>query len=334
MSLKLYSSVNPVTAGAKVEVLLRFFDFNVEFVRIPLAEWKSADYLKKHPWGKIPTLETPEGCIFESQAIMRYFARKAGKMYGTNAAETATIDQWLEFITTQINPNLSRVHYAILGYFPVTKEQYEAARKELWESLKIVDGWLKTNKFLGVNELSIADVSMATILRTSFRLIFDEKNRKNLPNLTKWFEEVSNLQQFQDHFGKLWLCQKEFVPEFASTQPAQEKKEEKKEEKKPKEQAPKQEKKQQPAQKKEEPKKKEAPKKEAKEEVEEEDYMPKKKVNPLDVLPKSPFNPEDFKREICNTEDKLAVLKKLWATFDTEGWSLWRVHYVKYEGNF
>lgn len=52
---------------------------------------------------------------------MRYFARKAGKMYGSNAAETASIDQWLEFINTQIGPNLSRVHYAVLGYFPVTK---------------------------------------------------------------------------------------------------------------------------------------------------------------------------------------------------------------------
>jgi len=84
-----------------------------------------------------------------------------------------------------------------LGYFPVTKEQYDVARKELWEALKIVDGWLKTNKFLGTNELSIADVSLATVLRHCFRLIFDEKNRKNLPHLTKWFEEVSNLKQFQ-----------------------------------------------------------------------------------------------------------------------------------------
>jgi len=129
MSLKLYNPVNPVSAGAKAEVLLRFFDLNVELVRIPLAEWKSAEYLKKHPWGKVPTLETPEGCIFESHSIMRYIARKAGKMYGTNAAETASIDQWLEFINTQVNPNLARVHYAILGYFPVSKDQYEAARK-------------------------------------------------------------------------------------------------------------------------------------------------------------------------------------------------------------
>jgi glutathione S-transferase len=54
--------------------------------------------------------------------------------------------------------------------------------------LKIVDGHLKNNKFLGANELSIADVSLATALRYSFRLIFDDKNRKNLANLTRWFE--------------------------------------------------------------------------------------------------------------------------------------------------
>lgn len=79
----------------------------------------------------------------------------------------------------------------------------------------MVDSWLKDNKFLGGKDLSIADVSMAVFLRYPFRLIFDEKNRKNLPNLTKWFEEVSNVEQFKQHFGKLWLCQKEFVPEFA-----------------------------------------------------------------------------------------------------------------------
>lgn len=121
MSYKLYNPVNIISAGSKVEVLLRFFEFNVEFERIPGTEWKSEAYLKKNPFGKVPTLETPEGSIFESHSIMRYFARKANKMYGSTAAETASIDQWLEFINTQVNPSLARVHYAILGYFPVTK---------------------------------------------------------------------------------------------------------------------------------------------------------------------------------------------------------------------
>ena len=111
--------------------------------------------------------------------------------------------------------------------------------------MRLVDGWLKNNKFLGSNEVSISDVSLASNLRYAFRLIFDEKNRTNLPNLTKWFEEVSNLQPFQQHFGKLWLCTKEFIPEFAGSQPvvaAEEKKpkeqKEQKEQKKPAEKKP------------------------------------------------------------------------------------------------
>ena len=36
--------------------------------------------------GKVPTLENPEGCIFKSNSIKRYFARKAGKNDGTNVA--------------------------------------------------------------------------------------------------------------------------------------------------------------------------------------------------------------------------------------------------------
>ena len=59
MSLKLYSPQSIITAGCKVKVLLRFFDFKVEIERIPVAQWKSAEYLKKHPLGKVPTLETP-----------------------------------------------------------------------------------------------------------------------------------------------------------------------------------------------------------------------------------------------------------------------------------
>lgn len=86
MSYKLYSPQSLISAGSRVEFLLKFFNFEVELVRIPRDQWKSADYLKVHPWGKVPSLQTPEGPIFESHAIMRYFARKAGKMYGSTPA--------------------------------------------------------------------------------------------------------------------------------------------------------------------------------------------------------------------------------------------------------
>lgn len=64
MSYKLYSPQSYATAGAKVELFLRFVQIPVEFIRIPWDQWKSPEYLAKHPLGKVPTLETEEGCIY------------------------------------------------------------------------------------------------------------------------------------------------------------------------------------------------------------------------------------------------------------------------------
>jgi elongation factor 1-gamma len=131
MSYKLYSPQNYATAGAKVELLLRFIDLPVEIVRIGWDQIKSPEYLAKHPLGKVPTLETPEGCIFESNSILRYLARKAGKLYGNSPAETASIDQWLEFLNTQLSPINPRVIYLTFGFAqPTTKDSYEAGKKD------------------------------------------------------------------------------------------------------------------------------------------------------------------------------------------------------------
>jgi glutathione S-transferase len=52
-------------AGVQVEKVVTGYD-----------QTKTPEYLKKNPNGKMPTLETPEGkFIFESNAILRYFAR-------------------------------------------------------------------------------------------------------------------------------------------------------------------------------------------------------------------------------------------------------------------
>jgi elongation factor 1-gamma len=36
---------------------------------------KNEEHVKRHPLGKVPVLETAEGPLFESNAILRYVAR-------------------------------------------------------------------------------------------------------------------------------------------------------------------------------------------------------------------------------------------------------------------
>ena len=60
---------------------------------------KNKAFLAKSPMGKVPVLETAEGCICEAGAIARYVARIRAdtNMYGSSFFEAGLVDQWVEF---------------------------------------------------------------------------------------------------------------------------------------------------------------------------------------------------------------------------------------------
>ena len=151
MSYKLYAPQHQLSPGIKTEFLAKFIDIPVEFERMTFDKLQTPEFLAKHPLGKVPTLETPEGCIYESNAILRFLARKAGKFYGKTPAETATIDQWLEFHNTQFGAVAYKCVASTLGFVPVTKEAYEASKKDTMEILKILEAQLKKTTYLAGN---------------------------------------------------------------------------------------------------------------------------------------------------------------------------------------
>ena len=57
-----------------------------------------------------------------------------------------------------------------------------------------------------------------------------------------------------------------------------------------------------------------------------------KSSNPLDNLPMSKFNLFDFKTKFVNAVDKVEVIEELVNSFDPEGYSVYLLHYDKYEG--
>lgn len=150
-------------------------------------------------------------------AIVRYLARKSGKLYGKNAIETASIDQWLEYINSQISGYQRILIFGLLGFamsLPVTnKERYNQVKKEFLDMMKDIDTGLKGQDYL-VKDMSVADVVLAVHLRYFFTLMFDEKIRSSFPNLTKWFVRMAEKPAFMNYFGKTWLCKKEVVPNY------------------------------------------------------------------------------------------------------------------------
>ena len=54
------------------------------------------EFLEKNPLGKVPVLETEQGCLFESNAIARYIARirRDTKLFGNSFYQAVRNRRW------------------------------------------------------------------------------------------------------------------------------------------------------------------------------------------------------------------------------------------------
>ncbi|KAJ6389797.1 hypothetical protein OIU77_028006 [Salix suchowensis] len=112
---------------------------------------KTHDFLKMNPIGKVPVLETPEGPVFESNAIARYVTRlKADNpLYGSSLIDYARIEQWMDFAATEIDAGISKWLYPRLGYQLYLPPAEEAAISALKRALGALNLHLTSKHLLG-----------------------------------------------------------------------------------------------------------------------------------------------------------------------------------------
>jgi len=108
-------------------VQLEFADFEMSVSN------KSPEFLKMNPLGKTPVLETPDGPVFESNAIARYIARLNGDnaLFLSTPIDNARIDQWIDFATLKIDTNILKWYIPRLGFAPYLPPVEEAANSAL-----------------------------------------------------------------------------------------------------------------------------------------------------------------------------------------------------------
>jgi len=311
MVLKLYTyESNPRTQ--KILITAKYAGVNVEVVTN--VDTKSADFLKKNPTGKVPLLETDKGTISESNAIARYIAREGKpEFYGKSNIETALVDQWVDFASSEIELAAYAWIFPIQGVIPNNHVATKKAQEDIKKVLTILDNYLVTRTFLVGNHVTLADVAVATALLQLYQLVLDAPFRKDFVNTNRWFVTIVNQPEVKAVLGEVKLAEKAAVAAAAP----KEKKEKPAKEAKP--QQPKQEKKK-------EEKKEEKP---AANDEEEEDYEKedKGKKNPLDLLPKSSFILDEWKRMYSNNDTRTVANPWFWQNLDKEGYSLWFAEY-------
>lgn len=272
---------------------------------------KTPEFLKMNPLGKVPVLETPEGAVFESNAIARYVARlKADNpLYGSSLIDYAHIEQWMDMAATEIDAGIAKWLYPRLGYGVYLPPAEEAAITGLKRSLGALNTHLASNTYLVGHSVTLADIVMACNLSIGFKNVMTKTFTSEFPHVERYFWTLVNQPNFKKVIGE--VKQADSIPPVQSgKKPAQ-----------PKESKPKAE-----------------PKKEVKKEApkpaeDEEEAAPKPKAkNPLDLLPPSKMVLDDWKRLYSNTKSNFreVAIGGFWDMYDPEGYSLWFCDY-KYQ---
>jgi len=285
-------------SGVQVE-LVKFFEMGVSN--------KSPEFIKMNPLGKVPVLETPDGPVFESNAIARYVTRSKADnpLYGSSLIEYAHIEQWMDFAATEIDPSIAWWYYPRIGYRPIIQQAEDYAIATLKRALEALNTHLASTTYLVGHAVTLADIVMTCNLYTGFTGVMTKTFSSQFPHVERYFWSLVNQPNFRKVMGE--VKQAESVPPVSSAKkPAQAK------ESKPKEA------------------KKEASKPKIEEAAAEEEEAPKPKPkNPLDLLPPSKMILDEWKRLYSNTKTNFreVAIKGFWDMYDPEGYSLWFCEY-------
>ncbi|KAI5990390.1 hypothetical protein EDD15DRAFT_1161175 [Pisolithus albus] len=270
---------------------------------------KKPEFLAKFPHGKVPAFEGANGFnLTEGAAISRYIAAlspNSGLLGGTTE-DAALVDQYVHFAETEIHSSNELIYMMLNGYIPYNKAIHTAQTERQLRGYNTLETILLTRTYLVGDRLTLADITIASVIFLSVSYTLDAPLRAKYPNILRHFDLIINQPKLKEVFGQPTFIEKA----VQYTPPAKEKKE-----KEPKQPAP----------------KKEKPKKAEEDDEEDENLVPEepKAKNPLDLLPKSTFNLEDWKRAYSNkdTRGPGGALEWFYENFDREGFSVYRVDF-------
>jgi glutathione S-transferase len=130
------------------------------------AETKTPEYRALNPNGAVPTIDDDGFVLSESMAINLYLAKKAGKLYPTDAKAEALTWQWCFWEVDRLDRQLTT--YANNAFVLPEAQRNAALAKSTWEeiaaALDVLESALGKGEWLAGSAFSVADLNVASAM--------------------------------------------------------------------------------------------------------------------------------------------------------------------------
>lgn len=160
------------------------------------------EYKAMNPNALVPTIDDGGFILWESQAIVRYLARKhgLGSVCPADAKACADADRWMDWSATTVWPNLRPVFWNLVRTPPEKRDMplVQASRKGLAASMTLLDAHLAGRQYVTGSAFTMGDIPLGVAVHRWFKM---EIERENLPNLAAYYQRLQKRPAFEKHAG-------------------------------------------------------------------------------------------------------------------------------------
>ena len=142
------------------------------------------EYKAMNPNALVPTIEDDGMVLWESQAIVRYLARKhgLGTLCPSDPKACADADRWMDWNATTVWLNLRPIFWNLVRTPPEKRDMalVNDSRNKLAASMAILDAHLANRKYVIGDAFTMGDIPLGTAVQRWFNLPIERENLRNL----------------------------------------------------------------------------------------------------------------------------------------------------------
>jgi len=176
--------------------------YELKLVDFAKGEHKQEAHLARQPFGQIPTIEDGAFTLFESRAICRYLAQKAGSpLVPADLQGRARMDQWLSVEQSNFSGHAMKFIYHHTFKLPQEEAVLAAAGTALDVACNALSKPLATQPYLVGDQLTIADIGYLPYLEYVMASPASEVIAKH-PHVAAWWTRISERPTWRKVAGR------------------------------------------------------------------------------------------------------------------------------------
>ena len=160
------------------------------------------EYKAMNPNGLVPTINDDGFVLWESQAIVRYLARKhgLGTLCPSDPKACADADRWMDWNATTVWINLRPIFWNLVRTPPEKRDMalVNDSRNKLAASMAILDAHLANRKYVIGDAFTMGDIPLGTSVQRWFNLPIEREPYKSLEAYYKRLQGRAAFKQFAD----------------------------------------------------------------------------------------------------------------------------------------